>query len=194
MPPGTAVGIVSAPVCAGAVGEHDHDRAEHLLGAGPPDRRDGGSAGLRRYHRGMVRPTKGGSAAASARPQQTPHQLSACHRMVGAQAGGVCRVSLSGRDVSHEPISHGLRLFGGDGFGTIGSGIPRNFAPGGAAERGGSRRGIAAFARGGQRREPGGGGGAGARRDGAGAGDGGVRRTHQPVDIRRFVREQGGLA
>jgi transposase len=188
-----ALGIVSAALAARAVGQHDRGGPEHLLGASPPDRRMGGGADLRRCDRSVVRPTKGGRVAAFAGPAQAPHQLSARHRVVGAQAGGVCRVSLSGGVVPDEPISHGLRLFGGDGVGAVCPGIPGDFAPGGATQRGGSGRGFAAFARR-RRRGPGGGGGVGARRTGAGAADGGARRTHQPIYIRRFVREQGGVA
>ena len=130
---GAAAGGVPARPSACAAGQHDQRGAEHLLGAGAPDRRVGGGARLRGNGRGVVRPTKGGSGAAVAWPAQAPHQLSARDRVAGAQAGSVCRVSLSSGVVSDEPLSHGLRLFGGDGVGKFSPGIPGNIAAGGTA-------------------------------------------------------------
>jgi hypothetical protein len=180
---GKTSGIVPTVASAGAIGQHDHGGAEHLLGAGPADRRVGGGAGVRGSDRGVVRPTKGGTAAAFAGPAQASDRLSARDRLAGSQAGGVCRVSLSGGVVSDKPISHGLRRIGGDGVGTSGPRIPGNSAPGGASKRSGSGRGVASLA-GDGRRQFGRRRGAVAGGDESGAGAGGECRTHQPIAIR----------
>ena len=133
---GAPARVVPGREGARAVGQHDHRGTEHLLGAGPPDRREGGRAGVCRHDRGVVRPTEGGRAAASARPGQAPRRLPARDRVAGAQAGCVRRVSLPGRVVSDEPLSPGLRPTGGDGVGTSGPGLPGASAPGSAAGRG----------------------------------------------------------
>lgn len=180
---GASAGVVSQRARAGAAGQHDQRRAEHLLGGVPPDRRMGRCPRLRRHHRSVVRPTQARGDAALERALQTPHPLSTRDRLAGAQAGRIRGVSLPVRAVSDEPFSHGLRLSGSDGVGRRGPRVPRHPAPGGTAERSAGGRGVAAVAGSGPGRER------GPSRDfaeggtDAGAGAGGERRTDQPIDL-----------
>lgn len=137
---GATAGSVPPPDGPGAVGQRHQRGPEHLLGAGPADRREGGGTGVCRHDRGVVRPTEGGRVAAPARPGRAPHRLSARDRVVGPQAGRVRRVSLPGRAVPDEPLSPGLRPTGGDGLGNPGGpGLPGDPAAGGTAGRGAGR-------------------------------------------------------
>lgn len=140
---GSAAGVVAAAVRAGAVGMHDQRGAEHLLGAGPVDRRAGRGSRDGRHRGGVVPLAARRRVAAVAGPIQAPHQLSARDRVAGAEAGGVRALSLPVGDVPDEPVSPGLRSLGGHGVGPRRPGIPGHSAPGGAAGRVPGRRGVA---------------------------------------------------
>ena len=67
------------------------------------------SAGVRRSPGGLVRRPEDGSAASSAWTYELPHRLPAHHRLAGAQAWRLRRLSLSRAPVPEQPFPHGVR-------------------------------------------------------------------------------------
>src|SRR5579864_400131 len=105
---GTTLGVVQAGASEGGLGESDLYGPKCVLGAQPADWRAGRSAVVHGTGGDLVRTEEGGRDAAVAWAKETPGGLSPHHRLVGEKAGGVGELSLPGRVVSDEPISHGV--------------------------------------------------------------------------------------
>jgi hypothetical protein len=138
----SALGGVQAVACARGNGQHHQGAEQCLLGGQPADRRMGGGPLVCRARRSVVRPEVAGAAATPAWTRQASHRLSARHRLAGAQARGVRRLSLPCGSVSQQPFPHGLRRAAPAAARAVGQGVPADSAPGGTRERGGSRGGA----------------------------------------------------
>jgi hypothetical protein len=140
---GQAAGSVQASARQGRCREPNPCGAQQLLGAEPPDRRACGRAAIHGARRGLVRAAAGTDHAAAAWPGQALHQLPACHRLAGAQAGGLRPVPLPAGAVPHESVPHGLRRVGGSRRGRGRACLLAAVAVGGPGDRGGRGRGPA---------------------------------------------------
>jgi hypothetical protein len=129
---GAAAGGAGAGTAARAPGEHDPRQGEHLLGAGPADRRSGGGACRRGGARGVVRRRLGASDGAAPRPGQASHRLPACQWLAAAQAGGVRALRVPRGPVPDRDVPAGLRRPGGAAAGAGGQGVRAAAAPGDA--------------------------------------------------------------
>ena len=84
----SATGELQATFGASGPGKPDPRRPQHLFGSQPLDGREGRGAAVRGTRRGLVRPEGDGAISTLAWAEETPHQLSAHHRLAGAEAGG----------------------------------------------------------------------------------------------------------
>ena len=100
--------VVSASVGACRQRQHDSPAWQHLFGIEPLDRRTRRGPAVRGESGSVVRGTSVGIAAAAARPGQAPDRIPSRDRLAGAQAGGLCGLSLSSGSVSVEHVPAGL--------------------------------------------------------------------------------------
>ncbi len=104
----SATGGVQAAACACGNGQHHQSAEQRLFGGEPADRRVGGGPVVRRACRSVVRPEDARADAAVAWTWQARRAIPARHRLAGAQARGVRRLSLPRGSVSQQPLPHGL--------------------------------------------------------------------------------------
>ena len=112
--------------------QHDSRGRQRLLGEQSADRRVGRSAVIRRARRGLVRAKAGGAVASAAWSRQAQDRVSARHRLAGAQARGVCRLSLPRGFVPEQSLPPGLRCFADATTGACGQGVSEHSPVGGA--------------------------------------------------------------
>lgn len=91
--------------------QHDPSQAQHLLGTQPTDRAQSKRGDRRRLHRGLARGRRSPTDATPDRQRQAHDQLPSCDRFAGPQAGRVRELPVPGGHVSHQSLSHRLRLF-----------------------------------------------------------------------------------